>query len=46
MRASEIEAIIRKVPQLEKYFVGISTIDTIPNLEEEHFTIINTEYIK
>ncbi len=43
MRGSEIEHIIASLPQLKKYFVGISTIEKIPCLEEEEFTIVNTE---
>ena len=43
MKASEIEAAIKKVPQVAKYFTKISTIDSIPYLDEELFTIVNTE---
>ncbi len=43
MRASELEALIRQIPQLDNYFTKIGTVDDIPNLENETFTIINTE---
>ncbi len=44
MRASEIETIIRQVPQIHQYFCGFSTRDNIMQLQEEEFTIVNTEY--
>ncbi len=43
MRASEIEEIIESIPQLAAYFAGISTSDEIVELDEDNFTIVNTE---
>ncbi len=43
MKGSEIEAFLEYIPQLYKYFAGISTSDAIVSLKEDHFTIVNTE---
>ncbi len=45
MRGSEIQAKISSITQLRPFFAGISTIDCIPTLEEDDFTIVNTEYV-
>ncbi len=43
MRASQLEALLNKIPQIKTYFAGTTTIDSIPKLAQEEFTIINTE---
>ncbi len=46
MRATEIDLFLQKIPQLYRYFAGISTSDAIVDLKEDFFTIVNTEYVK
>lgn len=45
MKASEIESQLSRVAQVYKYFRGFSTKDNIVVLDEEEFTIVNTEYV-
>ncbi len=43
MRGSEIYQYIVNIPQLADFFTKISTVDDIPQLDEDQFTIVNTE---
>ena len=43
MKASELRRKIEEIPQLANFFAGFSSQDKILALEEEQFTIVNTE---